>query len=645
MRLGKNFAIILLLKIEPSLRAQSFAAAESFRKDENLRKAGVTCEKTFYILGKYDIGAILTGLDLGAVSRLSYLIVQQIEKRCRGAVRDFTRIPAFRWAVPSRPLGEKPIVGLVQIKLSCPLMSFRDKGFTLIEAIARVRTYSFSLFGGLAWYEVILSLGGGSFNTIPKFLEKVVDVAPNKKLIGEISTIPAWEPHRQYSDFDMELSVSLKFHDFEKYGTIRQNLPGASPSLGFVDLQTNHRVFSISDVDNFLAKTEDRNSNIGVRRYSSNLIFSTKLLPKGKPSQPQTTKPDFVGQMPTHTARVDTDFSRLASTLHERIDAVKSQIQVLRNDPRFRYLIPPGLLQTLENLEFDSPFYSPSDVSGYISTLRHVIHQRLAGTYPTAATGIVTGYADGYGGYQRIILAAEALLARSLRIMLGGIFRIPPMLVLFDQRGLHQYDFNIYEAVRKATKGAPLIVRLQALKYEPWYWHRGIRDIALWCVELERFVKREVSGAAFLDFALSKPGDFATRMLNRRLYIRLRAFEAETPLATRTETGEFLLRRGVYESLRKDVAGCHDITKDSEYSSKKVSEISEGLMDGEIFSEELREDFAFRHFVNAYYSLPREDRKLPRVATAFLLSLYSNYRFVEGVSEEEHEAAKELLGE
>ena len=638
---GNEFSIVLLLKTEPSLRKRSFAVVDAFRKTSNQETKETRCEKTFYLLGKYDVGAVLTGTDLGAISRLSYLILQQLEDHCPGSLRDFTRIPAFRWPVRVR-VAEKPTVGIIQVKLTHPLMSFRDKGSTLIEAISALDSYNFSLYGGLAWYEIIIDLKGASFDTIPRFLARIVDAAPNRKLIGEISTIPAWEPHKEYRHFSMNLSLSLKFHDFMKYDLIRQSIPEAVPSLGFVDLQVAKHVSSIKDIETCLSALEDRDDSIGVRRYSSNLQFSSDKLPLSPESsfaasssvQRASNAPsDSISSPGVESNVVDTSFHRNKTTLHERIDAVRTQIQVLRNDNRFRYLIQSRLLDTLEALEFDSPsFHSPSDVAGYISTLRHAIHQRLAGTYPTAATGIVTGYADGYGGYQRIILAAEALLSRCLKIMLGGVFRIPPVLVLFDQRGLHQYDFNIYEAVRKVNKGAPLIVRLKMLKYEPWYWHRGIRDIALWCVELERFFRKEISHTRFLDLSASRPGDFACRMLSRDLYIKLRAFEGSTPVARAASpdhSDHYTFSRRAYENLRKEVAGCQEIAYDEDFTENRVHYFSDSLLEGEIFSGELQDDIEFRHFVNAYYSLPLASRGVPRTMTAFILSLYSNYRFTE----------------
>jgi hypothetical protein len=569
------------------------------------------------------------------LSRAAYNLLSFLEQRFPGSVVDFLKIPAFRWSgfatTPSPPNS----VALVQIKLKRPLQTFAQKQ-TVLKAVAGLSDrFSLDLWGGLSWHEIIVDLAGPSFHTAHEFFVALFKKSYARKNVSEYSSIPVWSSRAHYESFDFRLQRLLKATDYEKS---LQNLDSEDMDskdmmearLGFIDLACTSEVHSIEELEQTLQSYEKSRVRVGRRKYSSVLLFPPHVIKRNKPlSLPKEAaaaeEPPLLDDRQAEALRRGLG-QKLDHLVTEKLEALRLQLGILRNDSRFRYLVPESLLASLESLEINGGAYPEEDIQGYIVTLQHVFQQRLAGTYPASSTGIITGYADGFGGFQRILLAAECLLGRAMRIMLPKMLKNLQVLVLFDHTGLHETDLSIYEEVRRLSQQAPIIVRLTCLKYEPWSWHRGIQDIALWCREIERMIKRDLLQVFHRHQPPSSVASYVCKVLRKKLFKELFVFESERPLAERMPDGTYCLDRARLASFAAELDSVDDLGSQESYDESWEADLREQLRAGAVLADELKEERAFCHYVNAYFSLPYADRCRPRTATSFVISLYNGYR-------------------
>ncbi len=630
--------LILLLKLREEKLGEIRHHLRLLVAAEDDSEHEVRCPKILNILGKYDLLLPLEGPSISILTRVGYNIISSLEQKFPNSVHDFTRIPAFRWKGLSSPESCHNSVAFVEIKLRKPLQSFADNKTTVLKSVAELRRrFSFRVYGGLSWHEVIIDLAGPNFHTVTDFFKALTANPLASGRIVEYSTIPAWNPDCDYQPFNFRLRQQLKATDYTKSVETLHLLPHEKSELdahlGFIDLTSSHEVCSIAELESQLQFYQQRGAEFGVRKYSSFLTFEADIY---KPQQTQTAGADSqaplyntVGPDRNRARRADRDLAdKLDNVVKEKVEALKIQLRILRNDLRFRYLIPSHLLECLDSLDLSERFYPEADIQGYIATLQHLVLQRLAGTYPASSTGIITGYADGFGGYQRILLAAESLIGRAMRMMLPDMVEDQQILIIFDYPGIHQVDLSIYEQVRQLYAKAPIIVRLTCLKYEPWSWHRGIKDIAVWCREIDRFLKQDLRPLHHPPPPLSA-AHYSCRVLRPGLYKELQIRESHPPIAVPASEDGYRLDRDRFDALATEMASVEDFSKDG-YRKEREKELQSELYCGTVFANELRDAEEFRYYLNAYFSLPLPEREKPQVSTSFLMSLYNSYRVAFG---------------
>jgi len=624
---GDEQILLLMLKLDEAKFQTASDWLIRIFPPEKESQAAVRCPKILNVIGKYDLALPLEGEGLPVLSRAAYNVVAFLEQKLPGSVVDFLKIPAFRWG--DFPLSPSPAnsVALVQIKLKRPLRTFADKK-TVLKAVAALSPrFTFDLWGGLSWHEIIVDLAGPNFHTVPEFFVALFQDNYARKNVSEYSSIPVWNHRAQYEKFDFRLHQLLKATDYEKS---LQNLDSddtMEARLGFIDLATTSVIHTIEELETNLREYEESASRVGRKKYSSVLGFRPQFIREDRRDPPSTVK---TAPSPPPDTRQARDMRsgiglKLNNIAQEKLEALRLQLAILRNDPRFRYLVPQPLLNSLQWLEEGKETYPEGDIQGYIVTLQHVFQQRLAGTYPASSTGIVTGYADGFGGFQRILLAAESLLGRAMHMMLPNILEKQQIFVLFDHLGVHEADLSIYKEVRRLSQQAPIIVRLTCLKYEPWSWHRGIRDIALWCREIERWVKRDLQRFHRPQPPRSAAG-YACKVLRKQLFKELDVFESQHPLAERNPDGKYSLDRARLALLSTEMGAAEDLVSSGWYSEDQELAYREEIRKGTVLAEELKDDPAFCHYINAYFSLPLAQRSRTRVANSFVVSLYNSYR-------------------
>jgi hypothetical protein len=627
-RVGEEQILLLMLKLDET-RFQHVLGYLDRILLTTQQPQTVRCPKILNALGKYDLAIPLEGENLAILSRAAYNLLAVLEKELPGSVVDFLKIPAFRWGGFSLTPSPPNSVALVQIKLKRPLQAFANKR-TVLKALAALSSdFTFDLWGGLSWHEIIVDLAGPNFHTVPEFFVALFQDKYVRRNVSEYSSIPVWNPRARYQHFEFRLQQLLKATDYDKSLQNLDSDDALEARLGFIDLASTSTVHSIEDLEAKLQLYEEGAPLVGRKKYSSVLLFTPRMIWEER--RKASLKPSDDSGAPALLDKKQAEALRqgfgvkLDNIVKEKLEALIIQLKILRNDARFKYLIPPSLLKSLESLEVEKESYPEEDIQGYIVTLQHVFQQRLAGTYPASSTGIITGYADGFGGFQRIILAAETLLSRSMRMMLPNIVKKQKVLVLFDHLGVHEADLSIYEEVRRLSKQAPIIVRLTGLKYEPWSWHRGIRDIALWCREIERMLKRDLQ-VFHRHQPPHSPAFYACRVLRKQLFKQLFAFESRHPLAEKAADGTYAVDESRLAHFAAEMESAEDLRVDEGYDPARVEEYSEEIKAGAVFADELKDDQAFRCYTNAYFALPLAERRRPRAANSFVLSLYNSSR-------------------
>lgn len=589
-------------------------------------------KKVFHMIGKWDLGFLLAGGDHGALSRYGYNLLDYLKSEPGVDVLDFTRLPLFAWEGLLTPRTQQPSVALLQLKLKTPLSSFETPERTALVVLKRLSAKaSFSVYAGLGWHEIVVDVAGRSFDDAKELVRDLVFDGVIQERVAEISSIPVWQPLQHYGEFSGCLNVFLKVQEPRLAASWFANNEFRRGAFGFIDAIEPIPLSTVGELEAALASFEDDEAVSGMRKYSSLLSWNRdapeeetrvhrqaerRRKNRGGPKLP-LTRLSLPG-----TGNPDIDA--------EKFDAFRVQVEVLQADDRFGYLLPPLFVDTIRGIARNYSALEGQDVQGYISSLRQVLQERLRGTYPAAATGFVTGYADGYGGCQRLLIACETLFESALRIMVGSaIEKVPPILVVFDHSALQNEDYSVDEGIHEYGSDAPVIVRLPFFRYEPWTWHRGLRVVAQWCAAIELQLRGQVASLLPPSRAIPEViGHYVGAVLRRETYTRLLAFEnPESPFLEQSD-GRFKVDDRQKSFFDKEVEAVADAPKKG-YSTSLEDTYRARLASGELVLGELADDLNFVHFVNAYYSMPLHARRTPQAAMAFVMSTYARTRHVQ----------------
>jgi hypothetical protein len=629
---SNSHSMIFFMKFEPSniediIKIIQPEKGNSFISGDN----NVYCEKILYVLGKYDLALIIHGNDFGGIARFCYNTIAHIEYCFPNSVLDYYKIPFFKWDIEDlnkiKSGVTKKTIAFIQIKLKDPIHIFPLKERSILDVISEFTNFELSLFCGLSWHEILIDFHGDSLRELNGFVECLLDCEEISSRIAELSTILMWEPNGEYEvSFESYLNVILKINDYRIYKLPRDENAQYRAFFGFTDIINIHKVTSFDQIRNVLLSYELKQDNLGLKKFSSALSFDKKI---NYYDSFQANKSKIVRA--TNKLKFEritySDQPNRINIVAEKVNALYYKIKMLKNEKRFSYLIPDELITTLDLLLKLPQDFDESDVEGYIIMVEYAIQQRLWGIYPLSEIGLITSYADGYGGFQRILLACETLLYRSLEMMNIGIKKLPPILIFFDQTGLHELDFSIYESIQKHYDKAPIVVRIPGFKYQPWFWHKGIWVIAEWAAELSQqimikmrpFIKTDTASLSIMGYYAKV---FRYNILKR---IRLLEFDDET---VREDKTKILLNLDQYRTIRDELINLKNPFMEIDYDEKVEVIFKNKLMRGEVILHELKEIERFREFTNAYFGIEMERRSEPRIVNAFLFSLYFARQYI-----------------
>jgi hypothetical protein len=633
--------MFLFLRIEPSkIRkvywwlaqhvSQEFDAIECRKPARIVSKVRV--DGVYYAVGRFDILVELSGESNGALSRFFYQTISTIDRRFGQTVTDATKILAVEWDNVGVYSDSSPPVAFIQVKLKNPFRVFPAKGPTLLAKLKSLGTrYTFRAFAGLSWHEALILLNARSVGKVIDFHREVLSGQKRAKRLREVMTTVVWDPSGKYDTEKLDFSLALKITDYAKYSTVGQSEKKERHCFGMIDVIRSEAAQNLGEIDEILNHYEVSERNRGLRKYSTNFFLPAVIgagsdtcndqIGIGGENNSSELAPIRSSEPIKFTRRL---YGGRLNVIHEKIDALRAQLAIVRNNSRLSYLVTEDLLQTLRAVHGASGGFSEVDILGYLSMIRHAVQQRLWGTHPPSGPGFITGFADGFGGYQRILLACEAFMERAMSIMLHEITKPPPMLILFDHPGLDEQDLTAYRRVRHFYNRAPIIVRLPGFKYQPWYWHRGIWSIAEWSRELTSIISSQISQLRRSSQRIPGRAHFCSLVIQRGTLWRLLIDESSTTCVIKRGRQSVTIDRSEHERMLEIFTILPDISKNRDvYSIELERELQSLLLNGKICCEDiLSHDIAFRALVNAYYGLPMDRRRTPKTVNAFILSLY-----------------------
>ncbi|MFW9972512.1 MAG: hypothetical protein ACFFDF_20165, partial [Candidatus Odinarchaeota archaeon] len=316
----------------------------------------------------------------------------------------------------------------------------------------------------------------------------------------------------------------------------------------------------------------------------------------------------------------------LKSSISKRkLLALKTQVEMILNVPTLRDVLPRNIIKSLDFLMTEN--FDDSSIQHYISEFTSAISERLSGAQLDTLIGKDIGFIERHGSYQRLLFACESLIIFCFnlycRLMVPELKnRKPVIFIFFDYGARLSPEMPPQSVVLRSFSNTPIVIRLKMLKYKPWLWCTGLRELAkiLYIYDTKKAVLELISEDPEVEI-------YSNNFL-RHFYIKenyRRIIAEEIGLFNK----EGINKYGIYHHKYEELEIIYQSLKiDRKWISDKISmtqikNVQESIRKGHIFfkmNEEL-----FLAFINAYQLMSRKEQSDPRCFFSFTLSLFWNH--------------------
>lgn len=659
MRVGNEFAVTSLIQCAPRMIQDSMHIVEEMLSysSEVPGVSGVTSFDGPYItLGQHDLFLQIYGTRVDAMMRSFYAMIDTLLGFSDLYVRDFVKTIGFTWLDPAADdiVQELPPVAHMFVKYRLPLESSAHHDSLIVDRIRQVTrrwiqehqpSIECRLFGHFSWHETSVAVYGGSYSDACKIRDEILSI----RQVWDVTVIPflveandgacSGLSSGHSAAYPVYLETLLKgdysrIHTPTGDGKVRIQ---AVNTLGPFGRRVRYKCSSAAEAVSVLRALSCDPYVQGVASMvEAGRVDPRGLRPDAKHKQAELPpRPKYADVASSLGKRID-HLCAHRTIVARKFEATKTQISVVRSSAQYRYVVPKVLEEAIDLLLKED--IDEEVLEFYFREIRQSLQQRLAGSGLGGNCGNAVGIFERFGGYQEFALACESLLIRCYRYFVMARFETdldkvgsPIFLVSFDY-GLHYWTGTPSEVYKVGIQhNLPIVVRLPLVKYRPYLWINGLRELANWIFCL--YQASSVEDKLFLDRetnrALERFADtLVCSFISKKHYARLLGEQ----LGLWEPAGKNRARMDcvVFRELQNRLDGI------SARSWMKFG-ISEGRSEREIVdkAEHYRRAMCdgrlildvmsasdFVCFLNAYYGLERAIQASPKAFSSFIASLY-----------------------
>jgi hypothetical protein len=596
-----------------------------------------------FVFGQYDILFIIGTSDLARGNRLFYTIIEYLNNLYPESIRDFYKTIGFEWLNDTNTEDKLNNLAYANLKFKYPAIRTL-KNELLTETIQRTITNYIKdndlglflrIFGSFSWNELTFLLRGSSYESIFKLSE----VMNKNKLIADSTVILLRDiasPSIKLPKLPRNsvLLTQLYFHNDASANLFLGTLRSRKLSVHDILKSFQHTIirFDIKDVESIDSFWALLYTCQGIE-YSKTTLYSpidkrSDLCKVAKPKE-HKIRDTIVSQYDKFTQILDEIES--ASVSKRKLLALRTQLKILSNITQFRYILPDNIIKSIDYLLNETSDISEETIQYYISEYTAAVNERIAGAQLDAIIGKDIGFLERHASYQRLVLSCESLILKCYMLYIEKVLELDvdfanrPILFIFFDYGARMSNEIPSEIISQGVReNMPIILRLKMLKYKPWLWITGLRELSKLIYYLkegmppldifadeskltsfsDNFICHFITKDNFKKLLKEELGYFEEKSFNTYNIYPEREEEIERRLDSIDFTGRFL--RNSY-------------IKDSE-----IEKYMNKLLTGELVFQ--MDDVMFFNFVNAYYSLDRIQQRSAKPLISFTLSLYWNHK-------------------
>ena len=452
----------------------------------------------FMVFGQFDVvfGYHIRNIDHGA--RLFYAILDTINRYLSGArlgpIRDFHRILAFEWAHDHIPSNDQPCLSYFSVKMNYSSRN-HPNNLHVSELIERMGKHVsrmgkhgvlYKVLGTLSWNEVMILVYGNSY-------DKLVSLARMLRKSGLVSNLtplllrdPNFSVAMPESWWFMSQLAPLSCIQPTKFQRLldSQHLSHAHSIESLNDYIVAVKFRDGAMIDSFLESVQQIK---GLEYTNSGFYRMTRAIDlNGEMSKARPSSMKEGSRRRLDSKEVIEKLSEISGMpiARRKLMALLTQVRVLRGIPKLLYLFPDKLISSVEYLVKETSM-SDDTINYYISELSMAITERLSGVQMDVLVGKDLGFLEKHGGFQRLVLACESMIQRIYSIYLDREVKRsfpegdqPQLFVFFDYGARLSSDIPAEILGHGIDANLPIIIRLRMLRYKPWLWITGVREVS-----------------------------------------------------------------------------------------------------------------------------------------------------------------------
>ena len=589
----------------------------------------------YSVFGQYDLMFSFSTKDLIDGDRYLYSLLDYFNRdEDNILIKDFHKFLAFKWDFKYNTCNNLPCIAYSMIKhnykktaktkrilstyaLHRDLVDFvklKKNNYNLISS--EEVGLNFEFLGALAWYECMVFYYGYNIDSlyeVDKYLRKHENVqAVNTTLLLDKNN--RWTKNLILGNNKYFFVTQLAKDPIPNDSNLSNLKKSINSNLLFQN-SWNHKTITIEltpavDLDKYIYNLQ----NFPNVKYTKSFIARKHELTdvedyknhRLKTPRCKLPNPDF------HL--IDEYYKKILnnSISKRKLLALKSQVKMIRDVPTLRNVLPKNLIKSLDFLMRQN--FDDSTIQHYISEFTSAISERLAGAQLDTIIGKDIGFLERHGSYQRLLFACESLILNCFniycRLRVPALKEKKPVLFIFFNYGARlSPEIPPQTTVLRTFSDTPIVIRLKMLKYKPWLWCTGLRELAkiVYIHETKRAVLELISEDPEVE---NFGNNFIRHFFLKDSFKRIIAEEMD--FFQKVGIEKFRIKSSIREEveLKYQSLKLNQEWISEDFDKNKISEIQDCIREGHIFFK--MTDSLFINFINAYQLLSRKEQLSPR---------------------------------
>ncbi|MEL7639268.1 MAG: hypothetical protein AAGU21_06445 [Solidesulfovibrio sp.] len=630
MNVGASFAHICFLRTTPISTKDTISVIREilfYFKSDSIVDSFVG---PFFTFGQYDIFFIINCDDMAKGSRAFYTLLDYVNYRRKKSITDFHVELGFEWEDinAKQEVFENDCEAYFSLKYNYGNnKKLNDDGLTnvlesLSDDIGNELNSKIKIYGSMSWHEIGVLVKNNCvavFNSIAqgntkKYIRDIRKIYFRSQTLRDTMDLEA-----RYIDCHVGFKSSINCTELDSYFRKLNTRTDLLQSMNneYISARFNSYDTYINTIDALCESTAINFTKTSFYTHKKKCDFNihSEKTMLSQENENVLLKQNLLQKLYN---RIDS-----VSVSKRKLYALRTSIRTLMANENYQYILPKKISKSITYI-IKSNDISEETNQYYISEIESIIDQRLAGAQLDAVMGKDTRYNKGHTSYQRLLLACESLISRCFSLYITNHLHLnlpkAHLFILFDYGSRLSSHIPPDIAIKGFQDDMPLIIRLKMLKYKPWLWITGLRELGRLTYSITNR-KPSFSILAQDPKMIDFEDDFLCQFLTFTNFKRLLLEEMQ--FFEKINRNKMVIKYPLQDVF---IARTNKLQRksrliDNFVDKEQISFYQENMKKGLILND-LSPDKNFLNFINAYYGFSRKQQSETKTFISYVLSLY-----------------------